>query len=523
MTTRNSIFRKGTSALIAGIFGTAVSTAAAQQQQQPPQPLSAGRSQNLQQPPAAAPAAPAAPAAAAPVTRAAAQNAEAAYVEPALPEIPGASGTVEVGNSLSIVVGRSMFVNSNDRLRRIYVSNPDVLDSMTSSPHQIVVTAKAPGVSSLILWDETGQSQAYQVTADIDVAGLRTALKDALPSENIRVEARQDQVALAGTVSSQDVADQAVKLAGLFSKTVASSLNIAPQHIPQVRLKVRVVEIDRSRAQQLGFDFFGSGKNTANVSTGQFPAITVASSASSGVSGTGSATGLLGLQSLLSLFYYNSAEGLGAAIQALQNNQIVQILAEPTLAAISGEKASFLSGGEFPFPVVQPSAGGFTSVTIQFRPYGVKLDFTPNVLPDGTINMKVAPEVSALDYTNEVVIAGYTVPAIDTRRADTQVELKSGQSFVISGLLDNRTTDQLQKIPGIGDIPILGKLFQSTTSTHSVVELAVIVTPTIVDPLSENPAPTQPQMVVPLLNEQKFDKGLDGIVPKTTVQGETHQ
>jgi pilus assembly protein CpaC len=453
---------------------------------------------------------------------AAAQNSATAAMQPPAAVAAGyASGTVEVGNSLRLMVGRSMFVNSNERLRRVYVSNPDVLDSMTSSPHQVVVTAKNPGISSLILWDETGQSQAYQVTVDMDVAGLRTALKDALPSENIRVESRQDQVGLAGTVSSQDVADQATKLAALFSKNVASSLSIAPQHIPQVRLKVRVIEIDRSKAKSLGVDFFSVGKNTANVGTSQFPSIAVGSNASSGVSGGGGS--LLGLSNLLQMFYYNDALGLGAVIQDLENDQIVQILAEPTLSALSGQKASFLSGGEFPFPVVQPSASGFASVTIQFRPYGVRLDFTPTVLSDGTIQMRVNPEVSALDYTNAVIIAGYTIPAIDTRRADTEVQLKSGQSFAISGLLDNRTTDQLEKVPGIADIPILGKLFQSKSSTHSVVELAVIVTPTLVDPLSENPNPAQPQVVVPLLNEQKFDKGLDGTVPKATVQSETHQ
>jgi pilus assembly protein CpaC len=458
------------------------------------------------------------------VSVAAAQNSATAAMQPPAAEAAFASGTVEVGNSMRIVVGRSMFVNSNERLRRVYVSNPDVLDSMTASPHQIVVTAKAPGVSSLILWDETGHSEAYEVTADVDVAGLRTALKDALPSENIRVEGREDQVGLAGIVSNQEVADEATKLAGLFSKNVASSLSIAPQHIPQVRLKVRVIEIDRTKAQQQGFDFFSVGKNTANVGTSQFPSVTVGSAATSGVSnGAATGTSLLGITNLLSLFYYNDALGLGAAIQDLETRQIIQILAEPTLSAISGEKASFLSGGEFPFPVVQGGTGGFTSVTIQFRPYGVRLDFTPNVLPDGTIQLRVNPEVSALDYTNEVQISGYTIPAIDTRRADTEVQLKSGQSFVISGLLDNRTTDELQKIPGIGDIPILGKLFQSKNSTHSVVELAVVVTPTLVDPLSENPTPTQPQMVVPLLNEQKFDKGMSGIVPKATVQGETHQ
>lgn len=448
---------------------------------------------------------------AATVTVAAAQSSAPA----AMPAATFASGTVAVGNTLHLVVGRSMFVNSPERLRRVYISNPDVLDSMTSSPHQIVVTAKAPGTSSLILWDETGGSQAYQVTADVDLDAFRTALKEALPGENIQVDARQDQIGLSGTVSTPAVADSATKLAALYSKNVASSLIVAPQHTPQVRLKVRVVEIDRTRAQQLGFSFFTTGKNTANIATGQFPAIAVGSTGTSGVSGgtptNANVSSLLGLENLLSLFYYNEALGVGAAIEDLENKQIVQILAEPTLSAMSGEKASFLSGGEFPFPVVQGGTG-FTSVTIQFRPYGVKLEFTPTVLPDGTIQLKVSPEVSALDYTNEVQIAGYTIPAIDTRRADTQVELKSGQSFAIGGLLDNRTSDELEKVPGIGDIPILGKLFQSKSSTHSVVELAVIVTPTLVDPLTDNPPAMQPKAVVPFLVPHKFDKGM---TPKT--------
>jgi pilus assembly protein CpaC len=446
---------------------------------------------------------------------AAAVSVAAAQASPAAPMAASfSSSTAEVGNSLRLVVGRSMFVNSAERLRRVYVSNPEVLDSMTSTPHQIVVTAKSAGTSTLVLWDETGGSQAYQVTTDVDVDAFRSALKDAMPAENIRVEGREDQIGLAGTVSSQAVADQALKLADLFSKNVASSLVIAPQHTPQVRLKVRVVEIDRTKAQELGFNFFSTGKNTANESSGLFSGISVGQSTSPSetTSTNANVSSLLGLQSLLSLFYYNSAIGLGADIQALIDKQVIQILAEPTLSAVSGQKASFLSGGEFPFPVVQGGTGGFTSVTIQFRPYGVKLEFTPNVLPDGTIQLKVSPEVSALDYTNEVVISGYTIPAIDTRRADTEVELRSGQSFVISGLLDNRTSDQLSKIPGIGDVPILGKLFQSRTSTHSVVELAVVVTPTLVDPLSDNPQAMQPKMVVPFIDPPKFDKEM---APKT--------
>ena len=180
-------------------------------------------------------------------------------------------------------------------------------------------------------------------------------------------------------------------------------------------------------------------------------------------------------------------------LQDLQNKNISQqILAEPTITTLSGQKASFLAGGEFPFPVVQGSSGGLTSITIQFRPYGVKLEFTPLVLDDGTIQLKVAPEVSALDYTNAVTISGYTIPAISTRRADTQVELRDGQSFAISGLLDHRTTDIFSKMPGIGDVPVLGQLFRSKNVNHSTVELMVVVTPMLVDPLTDTTSPEYP-------------------------------
>lgn len=206
------------------------------------------------------------------------------------------------------------------------------------------------------------------------------------------------------------------------------------------------------------------------------------------------------------MLYYNQGLNVGAVIKALENKQILQILAEPTITTVSGQKASFLSGGEFPFPVVQGGTGGFTSVTIQFRPYGVKLDFTPVVTPENTIQLKVTPEVSALDYSNAVTISGYTIPALSTRRADTQVELRDGQSFAISGLLDHRTTDLLSKTPGIGDVPILGNLFKSKSINHSVVELVVIVTPTIVDPLTDSTPPAEPQTVIPNLDTQKFDK-----------------
>ena len=220
----------------------------------------------------------------------------------------------------------------------------------------------------------------------------------------------------------------------------------------------------------------------------------------------------------MNLLFYNFDVNFGLTLQDLQNKNIAQILAEPTITTLSGQKASFLAGGEFPFPVVQGSSGGLTSITIQFRPYGVKLEFTPVVNDDGTIQLKVAPEVSALDYTNAVTISGYTIPAISTRRADTQVELRDGQSFAISGLLDHRTTDIFSKMPGIGDVPVLGQLFRSKNVNHSTVELMVVVTPMIVDPLTDTTSPVVPKLPVPMLDPMQFDKKMGKQKPATQPQ-----
>ena len=407
------------------------------------------------------------------------------------------SSMESASQSLHVLVGRSVSINTPSRLKRVYVSNPVVIDSFTSSPSQIVVTAKVAGVSSLMLWDESGQSQTYLVSSDIDVTSLQKEIHNALPYDQINVIAQQDRITLSGTAMSDASFDTAAKLAGLYGKNVVNSLVVKQPHIKQVKLKVQMIEIDRSKLDQFGINFFTGGKNTASTSTGQFPSIST----------TPNATPLaLSVSSPLNLLFYNSSVNVGVTLQDLQSKQVLQILAEPTITTLSGQKASFLSGGEFPFPVVQGGSGGLTSITIQFRSFGVKLEFTPIVNDDGTILLKVSPEVSALDYTNAVTISGYTIPAISTRRADTQVELRDGQSFAISGLLDHRTTDIFSKMPGIGDVPILGQLFRSKNINHSVVELLVIVTPTVVDPLTDTTSPGAIGFPVPMLDPTQFDK-----------------
>ncbi len=420
---------------------------------------------------------------------------------PGLAPAPPSDGATQ---TLHLVVGRSLFITTTSRLRRVYVSNPVVLDSFTASPHEVVISAKVAGTGSVVVWNESGESTDYTVSADVDVAGLRQALTEALPGDQVEVESQQKRVFLSGVVGADAEAEAAGRLAAVYSKDVVNSLVVDPRHRPQVQLKIEIAEVDRTKIDAFGINIFSTGKNTGLSTTGQFNAPTFPNVG--GTSGGATAT----LSDVLNLFYFNTGLNLGVTLKDLQNKGVLEILAEPTLMTIHGQPARFLAGGEFPYPVVQPSGGGgVTSVTIQFKQYGVKLDFTPFVNPDGTIRLKVLPEVSALDYTNQVVVAGYTLPAISTRKAETEIELRDGQSFGISGLLDHRTTEQLSKIPGIGDIPILGQLFRSKNLNHSVMELIVIATPTIVDPLNgPTKPPVQPNWVTPPGQLNNFDHGL---------------
>lgn len=411
-----------------------------------------------------------------------------------------------------MIAGHSMYITTRHRLTRIYVSNPNVISAYVASPNQVLVSSKDAGLSSLVVWDESGESQPYLISSDLDLEQLRTSLGESFPGEKVNVESDGGRIVLSGMVSTPEDSDAAGKLAAMYSKNVFNALNINSSAVKQVRLKVRIVEVDRSKLTQFGFNFFNVGGNTlAQTSTTQFPSTLTAatSGATSGSStGTSSSVGnkIVSYSNPLNFLLYNSSLNIGAMLQDLEEQQILQILAEPTITTVSGKEASFLSGGEFPFPVVQGIAGGLTSISIQFRPYGVKIDFTPIVNIDGTIQLKVSPEVSALDYTNEVSISGYEIPAISTRRAETEVVLRSGQSFAISGLLDRRTTDAYSRAPGFSSIPILGQLFKSKSLNHSTTELIVIVTPDVISPTTDSSNITEPKLPVPPIDPAQFDQ-----------------
>jgi pilus assembly protein CpaC len=327
------------------------------------------------------------------------------------------------------------------------------------------------------------------------------------PDEQITVTPSRAAIVLSGHVSTEDVSKRAGELASAYSPKVVNVLTFGPVGAQEVLLQVKFAEVDRTALTQLGVNFVstGGGNTIGTITTGQFGGFGPQTLTQTKTpNGTTTTTSGETLNNVLNLFLFRPDINFGAVIEALQTKNLLQILAEPNLIAVNGKEATFLAGGQFPFPIVQPG-NGFTAVTISFKEFGVRLQFTPVITPNGYIHLKVAPEVSTLDFANALTISGFTVPALSTRRAETEFELQDGQSFVIAGLMDNRVTDIYNKIPGLGDIPILGNFFRSKSLQKSNSELMVLCTVRRISPSSE-PA-TGPKLPQPYLDPAKFDKG----------------
>lgn len=414
----------------------------------------------------------------------------------------------EAPQTLHLLVGRSMVISSPTRIKRVSLADPNIAEALVVSPNQVLVNGKAPGGVSLMLWDESDQNQAFEVSVDIDVLGLSQKIHEVFPAEDVHIETSKDVVMLSGKISSAVVADKILEVVKNAAPKVTSMMQIPVPPAGQILLQVRFAEVDRSALSQLGINIFstGAGKTIGNITTGQFGQQAVDKITDIfpvrgpqpvvGQTFTSTQT----VNDLLNIFLFNPNIHLGAVIKALQAKNLLQILAEPNVLTESGKEASFLAGGEFPFPILQSSAtGGFARITIQFKEFGVRLNFTPTLTTDGLIHLKVKPEVSALDFSQALTLQGFVIPALSTRRVESEMQLSDGQSFAIAGLVDNRVTEQLSKIPGIGDMPVLGKLFRSRSLNKSTNELLIVVTPRIVQPVAADKAPHGPEFPVPFL------------------------
>jgi len=404
---------------------------------------------------------------------------------------------------LRVMVGKSLLINTTERLKRISVTDDSIAWVKPITPTQILVHGRTPGEVSLLIWDELERSRSFDLRVDVDVSACAEEEHRVFPEEQITVTPSRAAIVLSGHVSTEDVAKRAGDLASAYSPKVINVLTFGPVGAQEVLLQVKFAEVDRSALTQLGVNFIstGAGNTIGTVTTGQYGGFGSQSLTPGG--STGGTTESSTVSNVLNLFLFRSDINFGAVIQALETKNLLQILSEPNLIAVNGKEASFLAGGQFPFPIVQPGAG-FTAVTISFKEFGVKLVFTPVIMPNGNIHLKVAPEVSTLDFTNALTISGFTVPALSTRKAETEFELQDGQSFVIAGLMDNRVTDVYNKIPGLGDIPILGNFFRSKSLQKSNSELMVLCTVHRVSPSTA--PPTLPKDPKPFIDNSKFDK-----------------
>ncbi len=441
----------------------------------------------------------------------------------------GSSGIAEISlaslkesETLQMFAGKSLVVSSTSPLTRVSVTDPEIATIQVLSPQQVLIHSKTPGVVTLLLWGKPPLAYSFQLEVLRDIQRLQATMSKVFPQESVQVMQSGVSLVVSGQVSSKEVAERIVALVQTESEKVVDLMQ-TDKH-DEVLLHVRFAEVNRAAIQKQGIDIFSTGAaNTPGViSTQQFGAQNsnigavpaevergsdpkapnlVAGGIGNRLKGSPS---VFGLSDLMNIFIFRPDLNLGATIKSLEQQNLLEILAEPNLLAIDGQEASFLAGGEFPFPVVQ--GGASFAISIQFKEFGVRLTFLPKIQKNGKIRLKVAPEVSSLDFSNGLTLSGFLIPALSTRRAKTEIELGDGQSFAIAGLIDNRLTEVASKIPGLGDIPFIGRLFQSHSLNRTNSELLVVVTPRLVKPFPVGHVPELPNFPSPFLESEGFDE-----------------
>jgi pilus assembly protein CpaC len=391
-----------------------------------------------------------------------------------------------------IATGGSTVLTTEFAIRRIAVTNAAVANATVVEPMEILLDGKSPGTVSLIIWGENGRRVQYDVIVNPPPSELQQQIRALFPDEQIHVAVSADAIVLAGRPSTNEVS---LRIAEIAAKSSAKSqvINLMQQTgaaaSQQVMLQVRLAEVDQRAMTEVGASLFTSPAGfhdwVGRTTTQQFAAPDFDTKDNE-----------LTFTDFLNLFVLNTKYDLGIAIKALQARGYFQSLAEPTLIAYNGQEASFLAGGEIPVPISQGITG---AVSVTYKEFGIRLTFRPEIAGD-VIRLRVRPEVSSLDFANGITLAGFRIPALTTRRAETEVELRDGQTFAIGGLMNNVSQEDGSKIPLLGDVPILGALFRSRAERKERTELIVLITPRLVRPLNPNevpPVPTRPERFLP--------------------------
>ena len=394
-------------------------------------------------------------------------------------------GFAQSAEDLRLTIGKSVVIDYPSDIRQISTSNPDILDASPVTSREILLHGKGLGSATMVVWSKSGQRTFYNCTVDLNLEPLRRMLKESFPGDDIAVRSSRDTISLNGMVRNKDEGDRAVAVATGFGKTIINNLGVNTSLAEkQILLRVKFAELDRLREVQYGVNLLAApGGTMIGSSTGQFSNGSLTGTAALGAGALPQST--FSITQALSLFAFDPKLNLGLFLKALESQSILQTLAEPNLVTTNGKEASFLVGGEFPVPVVQGGSGA-GSVTVQFREFGIRLKFLPLLTDHNTIKIHLNQEVSTLDPADGVTLNGFTIPALSTRRAETDVELAQGQSFVVAGLVNNSESESFSKMPILGSLPILGYLFKTKDETKKRTDLVVLVTPEITEPLGPN-------------------------------------
>ena len=401
---------------------------------------------------------------------------------------------------VNVLVGQSKLITFSSAIERFSVSNPEIAEAVLVGGNQVVVNGKAFGQINFIAWEKgTGRFLVFDVYVRTNLSLIDSQIRALFPKDDIRLSQANGSVVLSGQVSDPRIATQAEAVVQAAGFKTVNLLESPVKNLSQVQLLVRVAEVNRSKMRELGTSYlYQSSPGSGAFASGGGPS--TLSNATNGI--------LTSAFSGLNLFVLGG--NMATMIKAMQTNGALRALAEPNLIAMNGQEASFLAGGEFPIPILQGgSSTQGSSVTIVFKEYGVRLNFKPTIIDEDHIRLELEPEVSTLDFANGVRFDGFVIPALRTRRAKTGVELRDGQSFALAGLLDNNETQSLSKIPGLGDIPILGNLFRSKQFQKNESELMFIVTAQMVQPVNRDDVPRIPNV------ENMKNGSLLGIEPKS--------
>ena len=430
----------------------------------------------------------------------------------------GAQQATTTTPQVKVTAGRSTIINPPFDVTRIAVTNPAVADAVVVLPREILIDGKTPGTISLIVWGGSERMQ-YDLVVEQPISSLEQQLHQLFPGEEIQVTTNAEAIVLTGRASSTQTM---LRIGEIVRATAAKANVINMLQVPggsdaqQVMLQVRIAEVNRRALTELGVSFFtgptGAGDWIGRGTTQQFPSVEYKDLERNVTTGPDGRTsmelkGKMEFSDFLNIFLFNTDWNVGSLIRALKQTGHFQSLAEPNLIAYNNREASFLAGGEFPVPIVN-SLG---QVSVQFKEFGVRLNFTPTIAGD-LIRLKVRPEVSELDFNNGVTLEGFRIPALQTRRAETEVELRDGQSFAVAGLIDNTAQTDRAAIPYLSQIPIIGTLFKSKAERQERTELLVLITPRLVRPLNPDevpPLPTMPGRFLPPGDElsEKFEGG----------------